>query len=79
MSNEDQSQQQPPGREASAMSALLSFVGDLSGNELMGWLFLGFGIASAIGIGIETPNLTHSILWCILAKSCWIHADLKER
>lgn len=61
------------------MNALLSFVGNLNGNELLGWLFLGFGTASAVGIGIDSPNLTHAILWCVLAKLCWIHSDVKER
>ena len=60
------------------MNALLSFIGNLSGNYAMGGLFLGFGIASALGIGIDIPNLEHSILWCILAKTCCIHADIKE-
>ncbi len=42
-------------------------------NEIMGWGFIGFAIASATGIGIPESNLTNAIIWCVLAKLCWIH------
>lgn len=61
------------------MNELLSFIGGLSGNNLLGWLFIGFGFASLLGIGIDPPNITHALLWLVLAKLCWIHADIKER
>jgi hypothetical protein len=44
-------------------------------NDFIGVIFIGFGFASALGISVE-PNLTNSILWCILAKACFIHSDI---
>lgn len=59
------------------LNKLLCFVGGLSLNDFLGWGFIGFSAASALGVGIPEPELTQAICWCILAKLCWIHADIK--
>lgn len=57
----------------SAVERLVIFYDGLNINWVLGWLFLGFGFA-------EFGNsLTNSILWCVLAKLCWMHSDMKER
>jgi hypothetical protein len=48
-----------------------------AGNDFIGWIFVGFSFSSTLGIGV-TPNLVNGILWCILAKACFIHADIKR-
>ena len=65
--------------DKSRSTDLLSSGDSTSLNEIMGWGFLGFGIASTFGIGIDEADLTNGILWCLLAKACWIHADIKGR
>ena len=47
-------------------------------NYILGWLFLGAGIASLFGVNVE-PSTTHFLALCVLAKLCWIHSDMKTQ
>ena len=59
-----------------SLERLVRFLLMIISNNFFGWIFIGFGISSAVGIGVR-PSTTESLLWLIIAKLCFVHADMK--